>query len=421
MSVGRNNGAGQGGPFQQPGVELLDGGDHAFSAILESFEKARSSVYVRSFTWRDDATGNEVGEAVLRAAERGVKIHIKKDRVAAAYEYSAGTRQSFFHKKINPGLRFQAWFLRQIYAPSPAPRARPNPLAEAILEHPNVSVEHTRKRFDHSKLFIFDERRIILGSMGIGDDHRHDNVEMAVLLDGADHVARLRQALAGVVLFDPDRPVDFLVHSREVHPARICPMLLHRLELIESARKSLMIIMAYLGDRRYTRALIRAVKRGVDVTLVTAAQAEILGDLGRGTCNRILRATRAPENLRIIHMPRMVHAKVVVRDHRYADLGSANFTPLSHGVYDEINLHIDHPRFASELEETIREHCAEGEVVGPRVRYRRLHFQVERAIVAYQGRKGGRLLRTRRRLARAQLTSGEPLVPGDSEPDPETP
>lgn len=383
-------------------VALLDGGDVAFDAILESLDSARESIYIRSFTWRDDETGNEVGEAVLRAADRGVRVYIKKDRVAAAYEYSAGTRQSFFHKRMDPGLRFQAWFLSRIYTKVARPQLTPNPIAAAILDHPNIVVEHARKRFDHSKLFIFDERRIILGSMGIGDDHRHHNVEMAVMLDGADHVARLRQALGGEVHFDPSRSVDFLVHSRDVHPIRVCPMLLHRLELINSAQDSLMILMAYLGDRRYTQALIRAVRRGVEVTLVTAAQAEVLGDLGRATCNRILRATRAPDNLRIIHMPRMVHAKVVVGDHRFVDVGSANFTPLSHGVYDEINLHLDHPRFARELEAAIHSHCEEGEQVGPRVRYRRLHFQVERAIVAYQGRKGGRLLRTKRRLARAK-------------------
>ena len=388
----------------QTHITLLDGGDTAFEAILESIDAATESIYIRSFTWRDDPTGNEVGEAVLRAAERGVKVLIKKDRVAAAYEYSGGNGQSFFHKRLDPGLRFQSWFLGRIYSKAVRQPLVANPTADAILDHPNIIVEHAKKRFDHSKLFIFDERRIILGSMGIGDDHRHHNVEMAVMLDGADDVARLRQAISGEVAFNANRAVDFLVHSRDVHPIRVCPMLLHRLELINSAQKSLMILMAYLGDRRYTQALIRAVRRGVAVTLVTAAQAEVLGDLGRATCNRILRATRAPNNLTIIHMPRMVHAKVVVADHRYVDVGSANFTPLSHGVYDEINVHIDHARFAHELESSIRDHCADGEEVGPRVRYRRIHFQVERAIVAYQGRKGGRLLRTKRRLARAKYS-----------------
>ncbi len=388
--------AAKGAPSLTP-IRVLNGGSEAFPAILNALETAVHSVYMRTFTWRDDSTGNEMGSAVLSAADRGVKIHIKKDRVAAAYEYSAGNLQSFFHKKLDPGTRFQAWFLRQIYASKAKIRPRKNPLSQAILEHANITVEHGKKRFDHSKLFIFDESKLILGSMGIGDDHRHTNVEMAVELDGAEHVGRLRQALGGLVEFEPDRTVDFLVHTRSVHPARICPMLLHRLELIDSAESSLVILMAYLGDRRYTEALIRAVKRGVQVTLVTAAQAEVLGDLGRATCNRILRATRAPENLKIVHMPRMVHAKVVVRDGRYTDIGSANFTPLSHGVYDEINLHVDDVRFAGSVTDAIAGHLEEGELVGPRVRYRPLFFHVERAIVAYQGRKGGKVKRPRRK------------------------
>ncbi len=383
-----------------PRIRVLDSGREAFPAILAAIDRSQQSVYMRTFTWRDDSTGNEMGAAVLRAADRGVKVHIKKDRVAAAYEYSAGNRQSFFHKKLDPGTRFQAWFLRQIYAGKAKIRPRQNPLSAAILEHPNITVEHAKKRFDHSKLFIFDENKLIIGSMGIGDDHRHHNIEMAVELNGAEHVGRLRQALGGLVDFEAERTVDFLVHTRHIHAARICPMLLHRLELIESAEESLVILMAYLGDRRYTDALIRAVKRGVEVTLVTAAQAEILGDLGRATCNRILRATQAPDNLKIVHMPRMVHAKVVVRDGRYTDIGSANFTPLSHGVYDEINLHVDDAGFAESVTKVIAGHLEEGELVGPRVRYRPIVFHVERAIVAYQGRKGGKLKRLRKKRSR---------------------
>ncbi len=389
-------------PLSSSAVRVLDGGAEAFGAILAHLDRAKDSIYMRTFTWRDDETGNEIGEAVLRAASRGVSVHIKKDRVAAAYEYSAGNRQSFFHKKLDPGTRFQAWFLRQVYAGPAKIRPRRNPVSDAILTHPNINVEHAKKRFDHSKLFIFDEETIVLGSMGIGDDHRHDNVEMAVELRGRDHVLRLREMLAGESSFDPERAVDFLVHTRDVRPAKICPMLLHRLGLIDAATESLVILMAYLGDRRYTEALIRAVHRGVRVTLVTAAQAEVLGDLGRATCNRILRATGAPDNLKIVHMPRMVHAKVVVRDGRYTDIGSANFTPLSHGVYDEINVHVDDAGFATDITAAVAGHLAEGEVVGPRVRYRPIFFHVERAIVAYQGRRGGRIRRARRKQGRTE-------------------
>jgi cardiolipin synthase len=266
---------------------------------------------------------------------------------------------------------------------------KPNPLAEQIVAHRNITVCHAEKRFDHSKLFIFDDRTVVLGSMGIGDAHHQDWVETAVRLDGEEHVRRLRERLSDDVAFDPGRRIDFLTHSRDAHPVKSCPMLGHRLALIDAAESSLVIAMAYLGDRRYTDALIRAVRRGVDVTLVTAACSDVLGNLGRGTCDRLLRKTGAPSNLAIVFLPRMVHAKVVVRDGRWTDIGSANFTPLSHGVYDEINVHVDDPAFARSVEEAIDAHCWEGELASERVGYNRIYYNIERAIVAYQGRKGG--------------------------------
>ena len=85
----------------------------------------------------------------------------------------------------------------------------------------------------------------------------------------------------------------------------------------------------------------------------------------------------------------MVHSKVVVIDHRFSDVGSANFTRLSHGVYDEINLYADHPPFALQVEAEIARHCLEGVVVDDRLGYRRMASQFEKAIMAFQSRRGG--------------------------------
>jgi len=225
--------------------------------------------------------------------------------------------------------------------------------------------------------------------MGIGDNHRTDWVDLMVELEGAEHVARLGDRMAGLDEFDPSRGVDFLVHSREAHRPRTCPMATHRLALIDAAQTSLTVEMAYLGDRRFTAALARAVQRGVEVTLVTASRADVLGNLNRATCDVLMRTTGAPRNLTIVLLPRMVHSKVVVIDHRWSDVGSANFTPLSHGVYDEINLYADDEPFARALEAEIAMHCEEGRIVERRVGYRRVYTQIEKAIVAYQSRKGG--------------------------------
>jgi cardiolipin synthase len=371
------------------GLRVLGSGDQAFQAILARVRGAERSVEIRAFLWRDDATGNLLGEAVLHAADRGAKVLIHKDRIAAVYEYAGGNKQSFFHKRVDPIRGLQAWALRTLYRAPGSFKQRPNPLAERILAHPNITVEHQRKRFDHSKLYIVDERFVALGSMGIGDNHRDEWIDVMVEAEGPEHVARLRERIAGFDEFDPSRGLDFLVHSREAHRRRSCPMISHRLSLIDNAQQALVVEMAYLGDRRFTAALARAVQRGVEVKLVTADMADVNGATNRATCNMLRHLTGAPDNLAIVLLPRMVHSKLVVIDHRWSDVGSANFTPISHGVYDEINLYADSEPFARALEAEVARHCAEGYVLDRRLRWRRTTSAIERAVMAYQARRGG--------------------------------
>lgn len=376
-------------PVDGGALRVLGSGDTAFQAILERVRGAQKSVEIRAFLWRDDEAGNLLGEAVLAAADRGAQVTIHKDRIAAVYEYTGGNKQSFFHKRVDPIRGFQAWLLGAVYRAPGSFKQRPNALAERLLAHPRIRVEHNRKRFDHSKIYIIDDRILALGSMGIGDNHRHEWIDVMVEAEGEQHVARLRERMAGHDEFDPSRGIDFLVHSREAHRARSCPMISHRLALIEAARESLTVEMAYLGDRRFTAALARAVQRGVHLKLVTADQADVLGATNRATCDMLRRLTGAPENLTIVLLPRMVHSKVVVIDHRWSDVGSANFTALSHGVYDEINLYADSAPFARALEDEIERHCTDGRVVDQKLTWKRAFSGLEAAIVAYQSRRGG--------------------------------
>jgi cardiolipin synthase A/B len=370
-------------------LRVLGSGENAFQAIVERVRTAKTSVEIRAFLWRDDEAGNILGTAVLEAADRGVRVVIHKDKIAAVYEYTGGNKQSFFHKRVDAIRGFQAWFLGAMYRLPGSFKQRPNELSRRILEHPSIRVEHQRKRFDHSKLYIVDDRYVALGSMGIGDNHRHDWIDVMVEIEGAEYVERLRERMSGLDEFDPSRGLDFLVHSREAHRKKSCPMISHRLALIDAAEKSLTVEMAYLGDNRFTAALARAVQRGIEVTLVTAEQADVLANINRATCDALMRLTGAPQNLTIVMLPRMVHSKVVVIDHRFCDVGSANFTSLSHGVYDEINLYADSTEFALSLESEIASHCEDGRIADTRLSYRRMYSVTERAIMAYQSRRGG--------------------------------
>jgi cardiolipin synthase len=376
-------------PLDGAKLRVVGSGDVAFQKIVERVRNAQRSVEIRAFLWRDDEAGNQMGEAVLAAADRGAKVTIHKDKIAAVYEYTGGNKQSFFHKRVDPIRGFQAWFLGAVYRAPGSFKQRPNMLSERILEHPNIEVQHHRKRFDHSKVYIIDDQYLILGSMGVGDNHRHDWYDVMVEIEGKEHIDRLRERMSGHDEFDPSRGVDFLVHSREAHRKHTCPMMSHRLALIDSAQVSLTVEMAYMNDRRFTAALARAVQRGIDVKLVTADQADVLANINRATCDTLMRLTGAPENLTIVLLPRMVHSKVVVIDHRFADIGSANFTSLSHGVYDEINLFADSEEFALALEAEIASHCSGARIADQRLTYRKMYSGLERAIIAYQSRRGG--------------------------------
>ncbi len=376
-------------PVDGGSLRVLGSGEVAFQAILGRIRDAKKSVEIRAFLWRDDEAGNLLGEAVLAAADRGAKVVIHKDRIAAVYEYTGGNKQSFFHKRVDPIRGLQAWFLGAVYRAPGSFKQKPNELSQRVLQHPNIAVEHMRKRFDHSKVYIIDDHFLALGSMGIGDNHRHEWLDLMVEAEGAEHVARLKERMSGHDEFDPSRGIDFLVHSREAHRKKSCPMISHRLALIEAAQKSITVEMAYFSDRRFTAALARAVQRGVDVKVVTAESADVLANINRATCDTLMKVTGAPENLRIVLVPRMVHSKVVVIDHRWSDVGSANFTSLSHGVYDEINLYADCEPFARALEAEIEAHCMNGRLADSRLSYRKMYSGLERAIMAYQSRRGG--------------------------------
>jgi cardiolipin synthase len=375
-------------PAQQATFHLLPGGTLAFDRILHRIDGARRSVAMRCFDWRDDETGEAIATALLHAADRGTQVTILKDRVGMHYEYLESSKQSFFHKKIDLRTRLQTWFLMTVYGQWGSLRQKANPLVATLLEHPNVKVVHDERRFDHAKVYVFDDETVILGGMGVGDDFRLANVDFMVEIAGAGAAARLAARYEGRAAFDPGRPFDYLLHSfRLAGGGEQESLAQQRLRLIASARERLTVEMAYMGDRRYTDALVDAVDRGVAVTLLTAARANVIADLNLHTCDQILRRTRSPEHLRIFLHPRMVHGKAVVVDGRWVDIGSANFTPLSHGAYEEVDLYCDDPGLAAAVEDAVERDIQDSVPARAPVRFRRIYVLVERAISAYHSRK----------------------------------
>src|SRR5206468_12788409 len=55
-------------PADSPTFELLAGGKVAYQRILSRIDRARHSIMVRCFEWRDDDAGRSIARALLAAA-----------------------------------------------------------------------------------------------------------------------------------------------------------------------------------------------------------------------------------------------------------------------------------------------------------------------------------------------------------------
>ena len=343
-----------------------------------------------------------IGSALLRAANRGVRVTIHKDRVGVAYEYVEGTNQSFFHKSVGLEARVQAWFLMTVYGRWGSLRQRPSSTADALLAHENVKVFRDEKqRFDHAKVYVFDDEAVILGGMGIGDDFRFTNVDFMVEITGAGAAARFADRYERGDPFDPRRPFDFLLQSIKAtareglgRPRHGSALADDRLALIESARRRLTIAMAYFGDKACTEALVRAVKRGVSVTILTAARANVLGELNLATCaNRFFSAPAArPTCGSFSTRAWWVHgARAIVGDGEWVDIGSTNFTSLFLTGRTKRSISFCHDAdLAGRVEQAIEDEIAVGEAARLPVRYRRFYVPFERVANVIHSRKGRR-------------------------------
>ncbi len=317
-------------PFR---YQPLQSGPPFFLDLLHAIEQAKKTIYIHAFLWRNDIIGQLVAKAVLRAADRGVKVTIKKDRIAAFFEYAEGNGQSFWHD--NPAadsffathstksMLWQARLVARLYG-GPRVPVRKNPLKQALLEHPNISVQHAHKLYDHSKVIIIDESIAYFGGVSIGDEFYAVTppwIDLMLKTTEQTEVAKIK------------------ISSERSYPE------LHQelLTFIDEAKDSLTIVMSFMGHPDFIKAISRALKRGVSVTFITAAAAHSNRYRNLHFLKRLLRTTRGHrENLHLEMIDTMVHGKYLLRDGTDIRIGSQNMV-MDSSVVHETTLNLSDP------------------------------------------------------------------------------
>src|SRR5690606_21076684 len=60
-------------------IRLLKGGVEYFAALTEAIDAARSEVWLETYIFADDPAGRAIAEALVRAAQRRVKVRVLVD------------------------------------------------------------------------------------------------------------------------------------------------------------------------------------------------------------------------------------------------------------------------------------------------------------------------------------------------------
>lgn len=355
-------------------IRLLRNVEEYFPALEREIDAATSEIFLETYIFEADDTGQRVAAALMRAARRGVLVHLMIDGFGSRPFPEDQRRQL-----IDAGVQLLMY--------------RPELWA--------FRLRSTRLRRLHRKLAVVDGRIGFCGGINIidhGDLRRNapPRLDYAVSVEGpvvADmHAAartlwmrtawtQLRRRwlpLAKPVLaLEPrgDQRAAFLVRDNVRHRHDIEEAYLHA---IARAQREVVIANAYfLPGRLFRKALCEAARRRVRVTLLLQGRVEyiLVHFASRALYSELLDA-----GVEIYEYTRsFLHAKVAVVDDSWATVGSSNFDPVSLMLAREANVVVQDRTFVRELRGSLAEAIEAGAKPVKRERWARMGLPMRMA------------------------------------------
>ncbi|GCE06711.1 phospholipase D-like domain-containing protein [Dictyobacter aurantiacus] len=313
-------------------VQFYTYGNDLYRAMLAAIRHARQRILFETFIWKDDTIGDQFKQALTEAARRGVEVYIIYDSFA-----NLVVSRSFFQF-------------------DPAIRVLPYPL----FSFPFRFFQLKTYARDHRKLLIVDSQIGFIGGYNIGDFYARHWRDTHVRLVGPgaleienifidfwnEHRKKQQPELPDVKKRDWSHN---LAIQRNDPVLLMFPIRSMYLEAIDRAQSSFYLTTAYfIPDRGILYALIKAVKRGVDVRiLVPAVSNHIIADwLSHGFYTQCLK-----HGIRVLlYADAMIHAKTATADGQWSTVGTANVDRLSMVGNFEVNVEFYNQDAAREME-----------------------------------------------------------------------
>lgn len=332
---------GRGRPVPGNQVTLLHDSPAALDAMLSLIASAERWIHFDNYIFRDDTTGQRFAEALMARARAGVAVRVLSDWLG-----SFGTRRRFWNRMRAAGVEVR------LFGP------------------PRVGAPLTFLSRNHRKVVIVDGTRSITGGICIGDEWAGDPGrgalawrDSAVRIDGPA-VAVLDHAFSRVWAASgrPLPPEEFAAEVAPAGEAKVRVLAgepgLSRMGrmaalVLAGAAHRVWITDAYMvAPRSIAEAMADAARDGVDVRLLVPGSSDLpfIRNLTRTGYRSLLAA-----GVRIFEWGGpMLHAKTTVTDATWARIGSTNLNWSSLLGNWELDVVIEDPAVAAEMEAIFR-------------------------------------------------------------------
>jgi cardiolipin synthase len=326
-------------------VELLQSGEPYFAAVEKIIDEARYFIHFQSYIVDEDETGIRIINALIRAAGRGVRTYLLLDAFGTKY-----LSREFIDSIENSGILFRFF--------SPTLTTKGFQLSLRL----------------HSKVVMADGEVAIIGGMNYADRYygspdKKEWLDFAVLIKGPEcvHILSIikklwnktfiskeeksREVISAPVFYKED--IKIKVQQNNWYRRKIEILGSYR-NAFKTARERMIIFASYFLPGRNERRLLRnASMRGVDITIVLAAESDapMFERATQFLYDFILR-----NKIRIYeYLPSNLHAKVATVDGKWSTIGSYNMNHLSDYASMEINVDILDEGFTRYFEGILRD------------------------------------------------------------------
>lgn len=346
-------------------LTLLRSGTEYFPALLVAINGASREIFLESYLFEPDHTGEQIMAALMAAAQRGVAVHVLLDGFGAS-----GMAGPPGQALIDAGVHLLFF--------------RP--------EHSRYTLKRSRLRRLHRKLISIDMVRGFVGGINILDDQDAPDLppryDYALAVEGP-LAGDIRAAAVHIWKSTAGRQLNIqmarLVHQRSTLPAKVGKAraglvirdnLRHRrdiesayLQAIRGAASEIIIANAYfLPGISLRHAMLSAAKRGVRITLLLQGR---IDNWLLHYATRVLYRPLLQAGVEIYeYTAGMMHAKVAVIDQEWLTVGSSNIDPMSLLTAREANIVARHAALARLLRRDIKRHIKrDAQAAAPIVRH----------------------------------------------------